>query len=93
MVKLYVEGGAPDSSLDRSLCRQAFSKFFTAAGLEGRLPRTVPCGGRKAAYDAFVTAVNNPRPGDLPLLLVDSETAVQNGRTVWEHLKFRPGDI
>jgi hypothetical protein len=28
----------------------------------------------------------------LPLLLVDSETAVQKGRTVWEHLRARPGD-
>ena len=91
MVKVYVEGGTQDSALDRSLCRQAF-KFFTAAGLAGKLPRTVPCGGRKAAYDAFVTAVNNPKPGEFPLLLVDSETAVAKGNTVWEHLKSRPGD-
>ena len=92
MVKLYVEGGAQDSALDRSLCRQAFSKFFAAAGLEGKLPRTVPCGGRKVAYDLFVTAVNNLKPNELPLLLVDSETAVQKGQTVWGHLKSRPGD-
>jgi hypothetical protein len=52
----------------------------------------VPCGGRKRAYDAFVTAVRNPEPGCLPLLLVDSETAVQAGKTVWEHLKARAGD-
>jgi hypothetical protein len=28
----------------------------------------------------------------LPLLLVDSETAVQKGKSVWEHLSARPGD-
>jgi hypothetical protein len=92
VVKIYVEGSARDSSLDRSFCRQAFSKFFAAAGLEGKRPRTVPCGGRKAAYNAFVTAIANPRPGELPLLLVDSEAPVQAHRTVWEHLKSRPGD-
>src|SRR6266700_8008904 len=82
VVKIYVEGGAQDSALDRSLCRRAFSKLFTAAGLAGKLPRTVPCGGRKAAYDAFVAAVNNPMPGELALLLVDSEAAVLKGSTV-----------
>lgn len=93
MVKLFVEGGAQDSNLERSLCRKAFSQFFAAdARLKGNLPRTVPCGGRKAAYDAFVTAVRNPTVGVLPLLLVDSETAVAAGHGVWQHLKSRPDD-
>jgi hypothetical protein len=93
VVKLYVEGGARDSALERSLCRQAFSRFFSAdPRLKGNLPRTVPCGGRKAAYDAFVTEVRNASPAVLPLLLVDSEIGVTGGQTVWEHLKSRPGD-
>jgi hypothetical protein len=93
VVKLYVEGGAQDSGFERSLCRRAFSQFFsTDPRLKGKLPRTVPCGGRKAAYDAFVTEVRNPKPGVLPLLLVDSESSVATGKTVWEHLKSRPGD-
>jgi len=88
-----VEGGAQESALERSLCRQAFAQFFSAdPRLKGKLPRTVPCGGRKAAYDAFVTAARNPRPGLLALLLVDSECAVAKGKTVWEHLKSRPED-
>jgi len=62
VVKLFVEGGAQDSNLERSLCRKAFSQFFAAdARLKGNLPRTVPCGGRKAAYDAFVTACETRR--------------------------------
>lgn len=93
MVKVYVEGAAPDSAVERTRCRQAFSKFFAGdPRLKGKLPRTIPCGGRKAAFDSFVTAVLNPKPGEFPLLLVDSETAVQKGITVWEHLKSRPGD-
>lgn len=90
-VKLYVEGAARQSDFDRSVCREAFSAFFAAAGLERR-PRTVPCGGRKQAYDSFVTAIRNRKPGELPLLLVDSEAPVASGMTVWEHLKARPGD-
>ena len=92
VAKIYVEGAAQDSDSERTICRKAFKVFFAKAGLEGKLPGTVPCGGRKRAYDAFVTAVRNPQSGALPLLLVDSETAVQKGKTVWEHLKARPGD-
>jgi hypothetical protein len=93
VVKLYVEGGAQDSNFERSLCRQAFAQFFAAdSRLKGKLPRTVPCGGRKAAYDAFVTEVRNPKSGVLPFLLVDSESLVARGKTVWEHLKSRSGD-
>jgi hypothetical protein len=87
-VKLYVEG-AGQTDLERSQCRQAFSKFFESAGLAGKLPRTVPCGGRQSAYDAFITALRSAKAGDLPLLLVDAEGAVAMGQTVWQHLKSR----
>jgi hypothetical protein len=93
VAKIYVEGAAQHSDFDRTQCRKYFSIFFAkAAGLKDKLPRIVPSGGRKKAYDDFVTAVKNPLTGRLPLLLVDSETAVQRGKTVWEHLKTRPGD-
>ncbi len=88
-----MEGSAQRSALEREHCREAFRRFFSAdPRLKGKLPRTVPCGGRKAAYDAFLTAARNPKPGLLALLLVDSESAVAKGKTVWEHLKSRPGD-
>jgi hypothetical protein len=90
-IKLYVEGAARHSDFDRAVCRQAFSEFFAAAGLNHR-PRTIPCGGRKQAYDAFVTAIKTHRPGELPLLLVDSETPRAPGMTKWRHLKGRLGD-
>ena len=92
VAKIYVEGAAQNSDFDRTHCRKAFKVFFTAAGLEGKLPGTVPCRRHQRAYNDFVAAVRHPQPGELPLLLVDSETAVQKGKTVWEHLKARPGD-
>ena len=87
-VKLYVEG-AGKTDLQRSQCRQAFGTFFETAGLAGRRPRTVPCGGRNSAYEAFVTAVKIGKHGQLPLLLVDSEDAVNPNHTVWQHLNAR----
>jgi len=85
MVKLYVEGAGPSNSAATE-CRRAFHDFFEAAGLKGKRPRTVACGSRKDAYDAFANACRS-NDGNLPLLLVDSETAVAAGTTVWQHLK------
>jgi hypothetical protein len=87
-VKLYVEGAAQKTDLERTRCREAFSAFFATAGLDRR-PRVVPCGGRRFAYDAFVTAVRSARPGELPLLLVDAEAEVAAHHTTWQHLKAR----
>jgi hypothetical protein len=89
-VKIYVEGGGRTDEA-RARCRQAFSAFFESAGLAGRRPGTVPCGGRPRAYEAFATAVRSTRTGELPLLLVDAEDAVRPGHTVWQHLKARDG--
>ncbi|MHB9025235.1 MAG: DUF4276 family protein [Armatimonadota bacterium] len=86
MVKVYVEG-AGHTDFERTKCRQAFSTFFAAAGLTGKRLRTVPCGGRQSAYDAFVTALNNAGTDELPLLLVDSEDFIIAGQTSWQHLK------
>jgi len=88
VVKLYVEGAGP-TDLQRSQCRQAFQAFFKSAGLAGRLPGTVACGGRQAAYDDFVTAVAANKSCVLPLLLVDSEGPVAPGQTAWQHLRVR----
>jgi hypothetical protein len=87
-IKLYVEGAAQKSDAKRALCREAFGTFFEAAGI-ARRPRTVACGGRKQAYDAFVTAIKTAKSGELPLLLVDSEEAIADGLSNWQHLKVR----
>jgi Domain of unknown function (DUF4276) len=83
--RIYIEGGGEGQLLD-TLFRQGWAAFFRSAGLEGRMPRVVRGQGRLRTFDLFITAVTNPRPGELPLLLVDSEGPLV-GRTAWEHLK------
>lgn len=86
--RIYIEGGGEGQLLD-TLFRQGWTAFFKAAGLEGRMPRIVRGQGRQRTYELFVTAVENPREGELPLLLVDSEGPVAQAHTEWEHLKAR----
>jgi len=86
--KIYVEGGGDGQLLD-TLFRQGWSRFFETAGLAGRMPRVVRGKGRVQTFDMFLTALGNPRPSELPLLLVDSEDPVAPGHTVWQHLKAR----
>lgn len=89
--RIYVEGGGAGELLD-TLFRQGWNEFFRRAGLVGRMPRVVRGQGRLRTFDLFVTRVRNPRAGELPLLLVDSEEAVAPAHTAWQHLKARPGD-
>ena len=51
------------------------------------MPRVVRGKGRVQTFDMFLTALGSPRPGELPLLLVDGEAPVARGHTVWQHLK------
>jgi hypothetical protein len=91
-VKVYMEGGGDHNKALESECRRGFSEFFRKAGLERpRRPSVVPCGGRRQAYDAFLTAHANAEPGSLKILLVDSEAPVV-GNDPWAHVRLRPGD-
>jgi Domain of unknown function (DUF4276) len=89
-VKVYVEGGGDHNKSLQTLCRKGFSEFFGKAGLKGHMPRIVACGGRSRAYDSFRTSHENAGPGEIPVLLVDSEAPVEGGR--WEHVMKRSGD-
>jgi len=86
VIKLYVEGGG-EVALLNTQCRRGFQTFFKAAGLKNRMPRIIASGSRQSAFDNFRTALKEARKDDLPLLLVDSEASVDDGVTVWEHLK------
>ncbi len=86
--KIYAEGGGEGQLLD-TLFRQAWTQFFKSAGLIGRMPRIVRGKGRLRTFDLFATAVRNPRSGELPLLLVDSEGPVAANLSAWQHLKAR----
>ena len=85
-VKVYVEGGGDNRSL-RAQCRQHFKKFFCKAGLKGRMPRIVACGGRVKAFEDFRNALKNAGTESFIILLVDSEDGVAAGP--WAHLKRR----
>ena len=90
-VKVYVEGGGDHNKELDTRCRQGYSQFLRKAGLEGRMPRVVACGGRGNAFDSFRTSHENSGPDDFPILLVDSEEPVV-GKNPWEHVGLRPGD-
>ena len=53
------------------------------------MPRVVRGGGRNRTFDLFATAIQNPRPGRVPLLLVDSEAEVADEHSAWQHLHER----
>ena len=86
-VRLYVEGGGDNKAL-RAKCRSGFRTFLEKAGLAGRMPRIVACGGRDNAYDSFKTG--HASKVAKAMLLVDAEEAV-TADDPWQHLKLRDG--
>ena len=86
-IKIYVEGGGDTRDL-RSSCREGFSEFFRKAGLEGKMPSILACGGRQQAYKSFCTALEDTDQTDFIVLLVDSEGPVKQD-TSWEYLRMQ----
>jgi hypothetical protein len=90
MVRVFIEGGGDDSAL-KTECRRAFTRLFEKAGLQGRMPRPIACGGRTEAFHQFCTALDEGGAGNVALLLVDAEAPVTRS-SPWEHVKLRDGD-
>jgi len=96
--KIYVEGGGETNKL-KTECRRGFSSFFQKAKLgHKKMPSVVACGSRNNAYDDFCTAVSlskklleKKKQKYVPLLLIDSEAALEDAHTNWQHLKLRDG--
>ena len=86
---LYVEGGGEGKDL-RMRFLEGWRTFFHAAGVGGQA-KIVRGGSRVATFKRFRSAVRDPRGNELPLLLVDSEGAVQSGHSPWQHLLARDG--
>ena len=86
---LYIEGGGEREELRRRF-RTGWQTFFKAAGVGGRA-KIVRGGSRLATFKRFRSAVRDGRQNELPLLLVDSEGAVQSGHSPWQHLLARDG--
>lgn len=88
IVKIYVEGGGDASALRRE-CRRAFTEFFRRAGFAGRMPSVVACGSRRSAFEDFRAAVRRSSEDQFLMLLVDSEEAVADADTPWQHVSKR----
>lgn len=94
-VALYVEGGG-DSEAGKAALRQGFDELLSAQKNAARMQKmrwkTVLCGGRNAAFDAFLNATKK-KTADFVILLVDAEEPViddsPGGRV--KHLKLREG--
>ena len=52
------------------------------------MPGIVRGGSREQTFKLFWEAISQGRKDVLPVLLVDSEEAVDEGHTVWRHLEF-----
>jgi hypothetical protein len=91
-ITIYIEGGG-DSHLQDTEFRAAWASFFEKAGLGAlrKRPATFRGSSRTQTFDAYQTAVKTCKPGELPLLLVDSEDLVSSGHGPWQHLKARDG--
>jgi hypothetical protein len=93
-IAIYIEGGGDTAQTLTPFRRgmSAFLKPMVEAVRKKRIKwRVIPCGGRKAAYDAFVDAVAN-EPEVYNVLLIDSEDPVPITQKPWAHLQNRPGD-
>lgn len=86
-IRLYVEGGGDSKALRRA-CAKGFRIFLERAGIAGRLPRIVACGGRRHTYERFSTTLDAGE--DTPMLLVDAEGPV-TAAGPWEHLAAQDG--
>lgn len=89
-VKLYVEGGGEHNKALQTSCRRGFSEFVRKAGLGGRMPRIIACGGRQRAFESFRTAHGDAESATA-MLLVDSEGPVVK-QDPWTHVGGRVGD-
>lgn len=83
--KLYIEGGESKSKALGISFRQGWRKFFEAAEVHNI--KIVHGGGREQTFRKFKRATEKPSSGTIPMLLVDSESSVDEGNSAWKHLK------
>ena len=90
--KLYIEGGGSKSKALGISFRQGWRRFFEAAEVHNI--KIVHGGGREQTFRKFKRATEELSYGIVPMLLVDSESAVDEGTSAWEHLKkMTPGIV
>lgn len=94
-VRIYIEGGAQGKTEDSDF-RRAWKRFLNElhdiSTKNGYHSLEVVRGkSRGNAYERFVTHKAS-HPDDLCVLLVDSETEVPTGKSVWDIVANREGD-
>lgn len=94
-VRVYIEGGAEGRIADSDF-RRGWKKFLIelhelARNNNYHSLEIVRGKGRRNAYDRFIKH-KSEYPNDLCVLLVDSETKVPQGSSVWDVVKNREGD-
>lgn len=90
-VKICIEGGGSGREHDETF-RQAWTRFFAAAGLNRRMPRIVRGEGRTRTFDKFRESLQRRRRDEIVIMLVDSEGPVAADHNAWQHLQARPED-
>ena len=88
--KLIIEGGGEGRRQAGSF-RAGWREFFQSAGITANPPIIVRGGSRNQAFERFVSEVEKANPDELPILLVDSEGAVNRNHSVWQHLQANDG--
>ncbi len=88
-VRAYVEGGGYNKDTLKR-CNEGFARYCAKLAPSNRRPGIVACGGRRQAFDRFCTAIQNGKPGETFVLLVDSEGRVGAGSPS-QHLHARDG--
>jgi hypothetical protein len=89
-VLVFIEGGG-DTRLQQTTLRRGFATLIRGCLGDSPQPQVIVCGGRSQAFRSFSIAVRNEADA-LSLLLVDSEEAVAEGASPWEHVLRRVGD-
>lgn len=86
-VRVVMEGGGDDRSGKTEL-RASLSAFIKKALGACDMPKIIAAGGRDMAFKTF-KSVANENPDEFIILLVDSEDAVTEKDSTWQHLKKR----
>lgn len=85
---IIVEGGGTGPSLKADMAA-GFRSFFEKIDPAMARPRLIRGGGRTQALDKFVTAWQSRKPGDIVMLLIDSEEPIPFGDSKLDHLVRR----
>jgi hypothetical protein len=75
-VTIYVEGGGKKNKDGEVRCRTGFRSYCDKLAPRGAISKIVVCGGRNDAFHRFGIEIRKATPGEIIVLLVDSEGPV-----------------